>query len=237
MHREALIDYASSEGRAMNLEASGLCEVRVPTFRRPKLLQRSLTSLTTQTYANWRCIVFDDCPNGSAQSIVDSFRDPRIVYSRNPTQLGAIGNIDKSFAKRPFFNGRYAFVLEDDNYLLPTHIEKAIATLESSGTKVIFCNQFCETLGSPENPDLIRAGQTLNWMYEAGVNDPDDLLPALLFSHGFSNGAVFWRTDCLSNFQIGNVTRRPEIQESLRLLRLKDSVYVSLELDFRMAPY
>lgn len=197
----------------MNLEAAGLCEVRVPTFRRPKLLQRSLMSLTTQTYTNWRCIVFDDCPNGSARSVVDNIRDPKIVYLRNSIQLGAIGNIDKSFTKEPFFNGRYAFVLEDDNYLLPTHMERAITTLEKSGTKVIFCNQFCEPLGSPENSDLIRGGQTLNWMYEAGVNDPDDLLPALLFSHGFSNGAVFWRTDCLSDFQIGTGTRRPEIQE------------------------
>jgi hypothetical protein len=66
-------------------------------------------------------------------------------------------------------------------------------------------------------------------MYESGVNDPNDLLPTLLFSHGFSNGAAFWRTDCLSNFEIGNLTTRPEIQESLRLLRLKDAAYVSLE--------
>lgn len=213
----------------MNLEVSGLCEVRVPTFRRPKLLRRALMSLANQTYANWRCIVFDDCPNGTARSIVDNIRDPRILYSRNPTQLGAIGNIDKSFAKQPFFDGRYAFVLEDDNYLLPTHIERAITTLEDNGTKVIFCNQFCEAINAPDEPGLSWNGQTLDWMYDSGVNDPNDLLPALLFSHGFSNGAVFWRTDCLSNFQIGNVTTRPEIQESLRLLRLKDAAYVSLD--------
>jgi hypothetical protein len=81
----------------------------------------------------------------------------------------------------------------------------------------------------PGEPGRIGNEKTLNWMYEEGIYDPDELLPALLFSHGFSNGAAFWRTDCLSDLQIGGSTRREGIQESLRLLRLRDPVYVSLQ--------
>jgi hypothetical protein len=119
--------------------------------------------------------------------------------------------------------------LEDDNYLLPNHIENSIDVLERNRVKVAFCNQFCEQVVVPGEPGKVTCGRTLDWMYEEGLFEAKSLLPALLFSHGFSNGAVFWRTDCLSDFQIGSVTKRPGIQESLRLLRIREAVYVSLE--------
>jgi glycosyltransferase involved in cell wall biosynthesis len=191
-------------------------------------LRRALLSLIDQTYTDWRCIVFDDCPARSARSIVESIAEKRILYSPNPKQLGALGNIDQSFAKEPLLGGTYAFVLEDDNYLLPEHIAKAVHTLEDNAAKVAFCNQFCEVIVRAGEPGHIGRHQTLNWMYQFGQNDPKDLLPALLFSHGFSNGSVFWSMDCESDFRIGKLTSCPGIQESLRLLRLKDPVYVSL---------
>jgi glycosyltransferase involved in cell wall biosynthesis len=213
----------------MTFDDASLCEVRIPTFRRPKLLRRALQSLIDQTHHNWRSIVFDDCPNGSAQAVVEDIQDGRIGYARNAKQLGACGNIDKSFTQKPLLGGKYAFVLEDDNYLLPTHIERSIDILIRNGAKVAFCNQFCEIITAAEEPGQVGTAKTLDWMYEPGMRSPDELLPALLFSHGFSNGAVFWSTDCFSDFEIGASTRHPEIQESLRLLQLKDSVYVSLE--------
>jgi len=213
----------------MDVSVRPICEVRVPTFRRPTLLRRALLSLIEQTYSDWRCIVFDDCPEKSARSVVEAIQDDRISYSSNVKRLGALGNIDQSFAKKPLSGGRYAFVLEDDNYLLPEHIEKAIRTLEDHGTRVAFCNQHCEVIVRAGQPGRIGHFQTLNWMYQCGAADPGDLLPALLFSHGFSNGAVFWRTDCQSDFRIGDLTSCAGIQESLRLLRLKDAAYVSLE--------
>jgi glycosyltransferase involved in cell wall biosynthesis len=213
----------------MTFDDASLCEVRIPTYRRPKLLRRALQSLIDQTHHNWRGIVFDDCPSGSAQAVVESIGDDRLVYSRNPAQLGACGNIDKSFAQKALLGGKYAFVLEDDNYLLPTHIERSIDILSRNGVLVAFCNQFCEIIAVAGEPGQVGNVQILNWMYEPGLRRPDDLLPALLFSYGFSNGAAFWSTGCVTDFQIGASTRRPEIQESLRLLRLNECAYVSPE--------
>jgi hypothetical protein len=51
-----------------------------------------------------------------------------------------------------------------------------------------------------EEPGQIAKETILDWMYAPGIHRPDELLMALLFSHGFSNGSAFWRTDCLSNF-------------------------------------
>jgi glycosyltransferase involved in cell wall biosynthesis len=213
----------------MSFDVPGLCEIRVPTYRRPKLLRRALSSILEQTYSRWRCMVFDDCPDGSARSIVEGVGDQRLEYRRNSKQLGATGNIDQSFTREPLMGGEYAFILEDDNYLLPNHIEISVDILRRNKLKVAFCNQYCEVIEVAGEPGPIGKWRTLDWMYEPGLHSPDELLPALLFSHGFSNGAVFWHVDCLSDFRIGKSTTRSGIQESLRLLWLKDPVYVSLE--------
>jgi glycosyltransferase involved in cell wall biosynthesis len=210
-------------------EAQNVCEIRVPTFRRPKLLKRALLSILAQTHSDWRCIVFDDCPDGSARDVTNSIHDERIVYSHNTKRLGAIGNIDQAFAHNQLLGGQYAFVLEDDNFLLPIHIEHSIKILKDQNIKVLLCNQFCEVIDVPGEPGRVGSGQTLNWMYDPGIHHPDELLLSLLFSHGFSNGSAFWSTDCLTDFQIGAATKFPEIQESLRLLQLRDAVYVSLD--------
>jgi hypothetical protein len=208
---------------------SGTCEIRVPTFRRPKLLRRALISVLQQTYTDWRCIVFDDCRQKSAQSVVHEMHDSRITYYQNRLQLGALGNIDKAFDPGPILGGRYAFVLEDDNYLMPTHIDNSVGVLTRENVPVVFCNQYCETAEFADEPGAMTNIRTLDWMYEPGTHAPDELLPSLLFSHGFSNGAAFWRTDCRSNFQIGPSTLSTGIQESLRLLELKDPVHVSMD--------
>jgi hypothetical protein len=174
-------------------------------------------------------MVFDDCPNESARSVVEGVGDERVAYVKNPTPLGAIGNIDKSFYPRPICGGEYALVLEDDNYLLSEHIERAVRISKENNVRVVFCNQFCERVDVSGEPGRMTMETTLKGMYREGMFEPYELLPCLLFAHGFSNGAAFWRTDCLSDFQIGKVTSRPGIQESLRLLMLRDPVYVSLD--------
>jgi len=71
---------------------------------------------------------------------------------QNPQRLDAVGNIDKSFFRGPMLlGGDYAFALEDDNYLLPDHIERSIGILSENNARVAFCiakwSTFRESLG------------------------------------------------------------------------------------------
>jgi hypothetical protein len=63
-------------------------------------LRRALLSIL-ETYSDSRCVVLDDCPDGSARSIVEAIQDHRIDYLQNPQRLGAVGNIDQSFFRGP----------------------------------------------------------------------------------------------------------------------------------------
>jgi glycosyltransferase involved in cell wall biosynthesis len=118
-----------------------LCEVRIPTYQRPQLLKRALTSLVDQTYSNWVAIVMDDSPQQEAQAVVESIADERIHYAPNATQLGCAGNINRAFATRSLVGGHYACILEDDNWLLPTFLAENIAALNIHGVDLLLRNQ------------------------------------------------------------------------------------------------
>lgn len=203
------------------------CEIRVPTFRRLGLLERALRSVLAQTYSDWRCVVFDDCPDGSAEGVVAAMKDGRFEYRRNERSLGAIGNIDQGFRNRSMAGGEYALVLEDDNYLLSEHLKTQLDTCCKYDVSVVLSAQLVEEIVEPGLPGRISRHRTLSWIYPEGRYSSSVLLPAVLFSHAFSNGGVFWRLGCASDFEIGDLTRHPGIQETLRMLKLKDDVFVS----------
>ena len=205
-----------------------LCEVRVPTYRRPRLLERALRSVVAQTHHDWRCIVLDDCPDASARAVVNAVGDARVSYLHNARSLGAIGNIDQAFRNRPMAGGACAIVLEDDNYLLPEHLAVQLETCRREAVAVTISAQLVEEIGEPGAPGSLSSDKrTLAWIYPEGRHACRSLLPAVLFSHAFSNGAVFWHIGWPSDFEIGDCTHRPGVQETLRLLKLKDDVYIS----------
>lgn len=203
------------------------CEIRVPTYRRPRLLERALRSVAAQTHTHWQCVVFDDCPEGSARAIVNAMQDARFHYRNNQPFLRAIGNIDQCFRNQPFVAGDYACVVEDDNYLLPDHLATQLSACARQGVGVTFSAQEIEEIDRPGEPGRIGGGRTLTAIYPEGRHSWRTLLPALLVSHAFSNGALFWRLGGSSDFEIGDVTRHPGVQETLRILKLRDDVYIS----------
>ncbi|MDE2578446.1 MAG: glycosyltransferase [Hyphomicrobiales bacterium] len=205
-------------------------EIRVPTYRRPVLLERALRSALAQTDADWRCIVFDDCAQHSARPLVESLGDARFVYRANAVQRGAIGNIDQCFRNSPYAGGGFALVLEDDNYLLPEHIAAQRTLAQRKNVGVVFAGQFCEKVLTAGQPGERTSEKTLVWIYREQTYEAATAAAALLFSHAFSNGAAFWRLGGPSDFEIGAaVTDDPGMQETLRILRLAEPVFVSHE--------
>lgn len=173
--------------------------------------------------------MFDDCPNGSARSVVDAIDDRRVSYRKNRKQLGTVGNIDQCFRNTPFAAGQFGCVLEDDNYFLPRHLERQLETCRSHKVDITFTAQACEEVVVPGEPGRIVDARTIAWIYNEGEHEPEAMFPAILFSHAYSNGSVFWRIGIDSNFEIGGLTTNTGIQETARIFCLKDKVYVSHE--------
>jgi glycosyltransferase involved in cell wall biosynthesis len=201
-----------------------LCEVRIPTYKRPDLLKRALASLTEQTYNNWKCLVFDDSPAQEARSVVESFNDNRMIYRPHSINLGRAKNLDHAFFSSNYISGIYAFVLEDDNYLLPTFIAENIQSLETHDVSIILRNA---EIRLQTNEASIPTGETNRgkWFTQK-IYSPFEIYAYLFFCEGITNSGLFWRTDKIqSNLQVGPQVKNALHQELFRSLQIKEPIY------------
>ena len=201
-----------------------LCEVRIPTYKRPDLLKRALTSLVDQTYTNWKCLVLDDSPSQEARTVVDSLNDDRMIYQPHPTNLGRTKNLDYAFLPTNYIGGLYAFVLEDDNYLLRNFISENIKSLETHKVNIVLRNA---EIRLQTNQESIPTGKTNagKW-YSQGIYNPFEIYARLFFCEGITNSGLFWRTDKIqSNLQVGPQVKDALHQELFRSLQIKEAIY------------
>lgn len=203
------------------------CEVRIPTYKRPRLLKRALQSLLNQTYTNWKGIIYDDSPEREAMQVVNAFDDERLIYKPNEKNLGGAGNIDQCFHTSPIVGGMCACILEDDNLLRPDFIEKNIQVLKKKNVKVVLRNQEVWNQFSETAEDTGRTTRG-DWLRE-GVIQQDEIKSCLFLFEGLSNGGMFWQTDCITDFQVGNTVSDPGLQEYCRTLQLSETLYFAEE--------
>lgn len=101
----------------------------VPTYRRPRLLKRAISSALAQ--GSFTCVsVFDNCSGDETADVVARVAagQRRVQYHVQPRNLGALANFEFGVrsVKTPFFS-----ILSDDDYLLPGFYERALAGLEA----------------------------------------------------------------------------------------------------------
>lgn len=201
-----------------------LCEVRVPTYKRPDLLKRALSSLIVQTYDNWKCLVLDDSPAQEARLVVESFNDNRIIYQPHPSNLGRAKNLDYAFLSTDYIGGLYAFVLEDDNYLLPTFIAENIQSLETHNVNIVLRN--AEVRLQTDQASIPTGKTNREKWYIQGIYTPFEIYARLFFCEGITNSGLFWRTDKIrSNLQVGSQVKDALHQELFRSLQIKETIY------------
>ena len=68
----------------------------IPYYSGIGYLRMALQSLIDQENPNWLAIVLDDRGGEDAEETVLSFKDDRISYVRNETNLGLAGNWNKA---------------------------------------------------------------------------------------------------------------------------------------------
>lgn len=200
-----------------------ICEVRVPTYKRPDLLERALKSLISQTYTDWCALIFDDSPGQEGKSVVDNLKDSRLIYRPHSQNLGRSKNIDHCFRSRAYQNGTYAFVLEDDNYLFPEFIEKNIQSLEEHNVSILLRNQ--EVRLEQDGASVPMHRTTRAQWFSPGTYSPLELYSRLFFCEGISNGGLFWHTEkIVSNLQVGPQVEHSWHQELFRTLSIQETL-------------
>lgn len=98
--------------------------VVIPTFNRSWGLRRAVAAVLAQSFADFELVISDDGSTDDTADVVGSFRDPRIVYRRNPHTLGVPGNWGAGLA---LARGEFVCLLMDDDYYDPDFLANRIA--------------------------------------------------------------------------------------------------------------
>ena len=101
----------------------------IPTYRRPLLLRRAITSALEQKNTSLQVCVYDNCSEDETEAIVRDLakNDERVFYYCHSKNIGGLANFlyGMSRIETDFFS-----FLSDDDYLLPGFYQCALAALD-----------------------------------------------------------------------------------------------------------
>jgi GT2 family glycosyltransferase len=94
--------------------------VIIPTFRRPRELAETISSVLRQREVSLEIFVVDDSPEGSGEDTVRGFADPRITYVKNSEPTGGVPSLVRNVGW-PRANGQFVHFLDDDDLVVEGH--------------------------------------------------------------------------------------------------------------------
>lgn len=111
--------------------------VLVPVYRNADTIRDCLESIMSQTYPNLQIVICDDCSPDNSMEVIGSFlssnghrKSGNHILTRNATNLGMHDNVNRLLSLPP--TEKYTMVIEGDDILYSTKIEKQVKFLEEN---------------------------------------------------------------------------------------------------------
>lgn len=196
--------------------------VVMPVYNGEPYLREAIESILNQTYTDLELIIINDGSTDNSEEIILSYKDPRIVYVKNPSNLQIVKTLNKGIS---LSRGDYIARMDSDDISLPTRFEKQIKFLENN-SDITICGSNIRRLRNnlkwkskkfPPTNDDIRA--TL--LFECPLAHPTvvirrNFFDTLKYNHSFNMAEDYalWCDAALLNYKFHN------IQENLLLYRL-----------------
>ena len=90
------------------------------TYKRAELLEKTLQTISAQTFADFEVVISDNDPEGSAEAVVKKMNDPRLKYFCNGENLGMIKSFNKSIERA---SAEYVVMITDDDPVYPMMLQ------------------------------------------------------------------------------------------------------------------
>ena len=84
-------------------------------------MERTIQNILRQRFQNYELLVWDDCSVDDTKEVVLGIKDDRIVYHKNPTNLGYGRNLQECYED---VSGEIVFLMGDDDLLLDGALQR-----------------------------------------------------------------------------------------------------------------
>lgn len=101
--------------------------VILPAYNAERFLKEAIDSILAQTYTNFELIILNDGSTDRTEEIILSYKDPRIRYVKNETNLKLIKTLNKGI---DLAKGKYIARMDADDISLPMRLEKEYEFME-----------------------------------------------------------------------------------------------------------
>ncbi len=134
--------------------------VFVPTYNRAQWLRRTMETVLSQTYGDFKLVISDNASSDDTTEVVKSFSDDRVCYRRQSHNVGLLENHNSCLRN---VDTEYALVLPDDDLLHEDHLESTVEVLDAH-PRVGFVHSAFDVIGT--SGQMLSRG--VDWTY--GLN-------------------------------------------------------------------
>jgi glycosyltransferase involved in cell wall biosynthesis len=129
--------------------------VCIPTYRGAATLGAAIESVLAQTLTDFELVIIDDGSPDDTRAVVERYRDPRLRYLRNESNLGPEGNWNRCLAEA---QGRFFKLLPHDDLLHPECLARQVIVLETDRDERLALVFSARTVLRPDGRALMRRG-------------------------------------------------------------------------------
>jgi glycosyltransferase involved in cell wall biosynthesis len=116
------------------LSAISVC---IPFYSGREYLCRAIDSVLRQAFTDWELVVSEDHgPDADVEALVLSYREPRIRYARNESNLGMAGNWNRCLE---LASSELVTLLHADDELLPDYCGQMVRAAAEHGEAAALC--------------------------------------------------------------------------------------------------
>jgi len=131
--------------------------VFVPTFNRAKWLRRTIETVLSQSYGDFRLVVSDNASTDDTTEVVRSFSDDRLCHRRHEHNVGLLENHNSCLRS---VDTEYALILPDDDLLHEDHLATTVGVLDAH-PRVGFVHSAFDVIGAAGQP----LSHGVDWTY------------------------------------------------------------------------
>jgi glycosyltransferase involved in cell wall biosynthesis len=105
------------------LNTKPLVSILLPIYNAAQYLKECLDSIFNQTYQNFEIIAIDDGSTDNPEFILQGFKDSRLHYFKNESNLGVAKTLNKALKHA---NGEFIMRMDADDVILPNKIKEQV---------------------------------------------------------------------------------------------------------------
>ncbi|MEL0168767.1 MAG: glycosyltransferase family 2 protein [Pseudomonadaceae bacterium] len=143
----------------------------IPTYRRPQLLRRAITSVLEQDYESIKICIYDNDSQDNTKEIVSEFsnKDKRVSYFSHTKNIGSLENFlhGMSNVQTELFS-----FLSDDDYLLPGFYKRAVNALSKNSKAMFWAGMSLRV----DEKGVIWDARASNWSREGVFEPPESFI-------------------------------------------------------------